>query len=90
MARVAGIGGVFVKARDAVSLRAWYRAHLGLEIGEWGGVVFPGERSSPRGRQASTVWSIFPAETTYFDPSPAPFMVNFRVEDLDEEPPPAG
>lgn len=84
MARVTGVGGIFIKARDAESLRAWYHAHLGLEIGDWGGVVFPGERSSAGGRQTSTVWSIFPAETDYFDPSPASFMVNFRVEDLDE------
>ena len=28
------------------------------------------------------VWSVFPAESTYFDPSPAPFMVNYRVADL--------
>jgi predicted enzyme related to lactoylglutathione lyase len=30
-----------------------------------------------------TVWTIFPASTPYFDPSPAPFMVNYRVADLD-------
>jgi predicted enzyme related to lactoylglutathione lyase len=27
-----------------------------------------------------TVWSIFPADTTYFD---GPLMVNYRVRDLD-------
>jgi predicted enzyme related to lactoylglutathione lyase len=31
----------------------------------------------------STVWSIFEGDTTYFAPSTAPFMVNFRVADLD-------
>ena len=83
MSRVTGIGGIFFKARDAEALREWYRAHLGLEIGEWGGVVFAGEESSPDGRQVSTVWSIFPADSRYFDPSPAPFMINYRVDDLD-------
>lgn len=39
--------------------------------------------ASPEGRQGTTVWSIFPSDTTYFDPSTAPFMVNYRVEDLD-------
>ena len=29
-----------------------------------------------------TVWSIFPASSTYFDPSKAPFMINYRVPDL--------
>jgi glyoxylase I family protein len=28
--RVAGIGGVFFKARDPDRLRAWYREHLDL------------------------------------------------------------
>lgn len=30
------------------------------------------------------VWSIFPSDSRYFDPSPAPFMINYRVDDLDE------
>jgi hypothetical protein len=31
--RVAGIGGVFFKARDPDALSVWYRDHLGLEVG---------------------------------------------------------
>jgi predicted enzyme related to lactoylglutathione lyase len=31
-----------------------------------------------------TIWSIFPQTTKYFDPSPAPFMMNFRVDNLEE------
>ena len=54
-ARAVGIGGVFFKARDPETLRAWYRDHLGLEVTEWGGVVFEGP--------AKTVWSVFPADT---------------------------
>lgn len=81
MARVTGIGGIFFKARDADSLRAWYRTHLGLEIQDWGGVTFrspaPGEE-----REAVTVWTIFPSTSTCFAPSAAPFMINYRVTDL--------
>jgi len=29
-----------------------------------------------------TVWSPFPPDTKYFDPSPSPFMINFRVANL--------
>lgn len=83
-ARVTGIGGIFIKARDAEALRAWYARHLGIPIEAWGGCVFawnrPG-RSEPDG--GTTVWSIFGAESTYFAPSTAPFMVNYRVDDLD-------
>jgi catechol 2,3-dioxygenase-like lactoylglutathione lyase family enzyme len=77
MSRVTGIGGIFIKARDPDALRAWYRAHLGIEVQDWGGVTF--RWTEPEG---ATVWSIFPATSRYFDPSIAPFMVNYRVENL--------
>ena len=82
-ARIVGIGGIFFKARDAESLRAWYRRHLGLDVADWGGVAFESVSRSPAGRQASLIWSVFPADSGYFDPSAAPFMINYRVEDLD-------
>jgi predicted enzyme related to lactoylglutathione lyase len=31
-----------------------------------------------------TVWSLFPEDTKYFNPSGSSFMVNYRVENLDE------
>ncbi len=34
-------------------------------------------------RTGMTVWSIFDKDTEYFNPSRAPFMINYRVEDLD-------
>jgi catechol 2,3-dioxygenase-like lactoylglutathione lyase family enzyme len=46
-ARVLGIGGIFFKARDPERLLAWYREHLGLDVGEWGGVVFEASLASP-------------------------------------------
>ncbi|GMU45080.1 MAG: VOC family protein [Xanthomonadales bacterium] len=83
MQRVTGIGGIFIKARDPETLKTWYRRHLGIDIQDWGGASFrwhTPERPEPEG---VTVWSIFPADSRYFDPSPAPFMVNYRVDDLD-------
>ena len=40
MQRVTGIGGIFFKSSDPKALGAWYREHLGLDVTEWGGVVF--------------------------------------------------
>ena len=40
MQRVTGIGGIFIKARDPVALRAWYKRHLGMDIQPWGGKNF--------------------------------------------------
>jgi predicted enzyme related to lactoylglutathione lyase len=82
--RVLGIGGIFFKARDPEALRAWYRDRLGLAVTDWGGVVLEPMITSPTGRQATTVWSIFPADTQYFEPSASPFMINYRVDDLDQ------
>jgi predicted enzyme related to lactoylglutathione lyase len=83
-ARVVGIGGIFFKARDPEALRAWYRDHLGLAIAEWGGVAFEPTMASPAGRPSTLVWSILPAESQYLDPSASLFMINYRVDDLDQ------
>ena len=77
---VTGIGGVFFKASDPAALAAWYRDLLGLPVEPDGHATFHG----PRGHAAlATIWAPFPADTRYFEPSRAPFMVNYRVRDLD-------
>ena len=40
MKRVTGIGGIFFKAKDAPSLQAWYKRHLGIDVQVWGGAAF--------------------------------------------------
>ncbi len=82
MKRVTGIGGIFFKAKDAAMLRDWYRKHLGIDISEWGGTSFSWrDEQNPTGT-GSTVFSIFENTNTYFAPSTAAFMVNYRVDDL--------
>jgi predicted enzyme related to lactoylglutathione lyase len=86
MKHILGIGGIFFKARDPEKLAAWYKEHLGLNVEEYGGVSFREEENadvSPK-RQAFLVWSAFPEDTDYFAPSSKPFMINFRVADLDQ------
>ena len=81
--RVTGIGGVFFKAHDQQGLAAWYRQHLGIPIEDPGYAVFSWREEEQPERSGSTVWSIFPEDTTYFAPSTSPFMINFRVANLD-------
>ena len=83
MERVTGIGGIFLTARDPKRLAAWYREHLGMPIdeGQTYGTFTAGAPETPAPEQ--TVWSAFPWDTTYFAPSEAPFMVNYRVSNLD-------
>jgi predicted enzyme related to lactoylglutathione lyase len=82
MKRVTGIGGIFFKAKDPIALRAWYQQHLGIDVQEWGGAVFTWTDEAGEPTPGSTVWSIFAADTDYFAPGTAAFMVNFRVPDL--------
>jgi predicted enzyme related to lactoylglutathione lyase len=78
MAKVLGIGGVFVKAEDTAALAGWYARVLGFEPQEgWNGAMWP----PPEG--GFTLWSPFEAKTDYFAPSTLPFMLNLRVDDLD-------
>jgi catechol 2,3-dioxygenase-like lactoylglutathione lyase family enzyme len=84
MERVTGIGGVFFKSKDPEKLGAWYEKHLGLRrepAGTGVAVTFPWR--DDHGGDGMTVWSIFPSDTKYFEPSHSGFMVNFRVADLD-------
>jgi catechol 2,3-dioxygenase-like lactoylglutathione lyase family enzyme/quinol monooxygenase YgiN len=80
--RVTGLGGVFFKARDPKKLQAWYEVHLGIRPDDDGAVTFKWRDRDQPERTGYTVWAPFPDDTTYFAPSSAPFMVNFRVADL--------
>jgi catechol 2,3-dioxygenase-like lactoylglutathione lyase family enzyme len=77
MAKVLGVGGVFFKTADGKALAEWYARVLGFEVNNWGGATFPFPD------KGMFVWSPFAADTTYFEPSPHPFMVNLIVDDLD-------
>jgi catechol 2,3-dioxygenase-like lactoylglutathione lyase family enzyme len=80
--RIVGIGGVFFKSANRDQMREWYSKHLGL-TDKGGGATLPWrERDDPQ-KEHVTVWSLFPASTTYFDPGHAPFMINYIVDDLD-------
>ena len=82
MKRVTGIGGIFFKARDPKALGAWYRRHLGMELEDWGGAVFHWKGPDNPEGVGTTVWSPFAADTDYFAPGSASFMINYRVDDL--------
>lgn len=82
--RILGIGGIFFKSQDKQRLENWYRDHLGINsLPEQGGVMFPWRRQDDPEKEHLTIWSIFPDNTKYFDPSPSQFMINYIVDDLD-------
>lgn len=79
MAKATGVGGVFFKSRDPKALAAWYATHLGIPTEHGGSLVFDGP-----GTAGMTVFAPFPAETHYFGDGSQTFMINFRVDNLDE------
>ncbi len=83
MKRVTGLGGIFFKVDDPARCKAWYRTHLGLEATDETGTSFRWRDPDAPDRSCITVWSPFPRGTNYFGPGAAPFMINYRVADLD-------
>lgn len=81
--RVTGIGGVFFKADDPAALAEWYRRHLGIDVQPWLGASFPWQGPEGPEPNGMTVWSIQKRDADMFGASPAPFMINYRVEDLE-------
>lgn len=78
-----GIGGIFFKAKDPKKLKQWYKDNLGFNIDEYGcmfefrNAIIPSEINVLQ-------WSPFPDSTEYFNPSDKQFMINYRVENLEE------
>lgn len=80
MKKVIGLGGIFLRCQNLEATRAWYARHLGIELESWGAQFFAKNEPNP---EAYTVLSFFNPDSGYFAPSTSPFIINFRVENLD-------
>ena len=84
MAKITGIGGVFFKSKNkGADLSAWYQKNLGLDLESWGGAIlrWPDDKAEDGGL---TVWSTADNDTKWFSPSESSFMINYRVDNMDE------
>src|SRR3546814_14521463 len=80
MARVTGIGGVFLKSKgDGKALAAWYQKHLGIPLEGFGGAVlrWPDDKADDEGL---TVWHVADRDSQWFSPSDSSFMINRSEE----------
>ncbi|MEZ5931885.1 MAG: VOC family protein [Alphaproteobacteria bacterium] len=77
MERVTGIGGFFFRSKDPAALASWYQTHLGINLA-------PSDMAAPPwvSEEGVTVFAPFSQDTDYFS-ADHPFMLNFRVRDLD-------
>ena len=84
MAKVTGIGGVFFKSKGKGSdLSAWYKENLGIELEPWGGAVLRWLDDAVKDG-GLTVWNAADHDTKWFSPSESSFMINYRVDNMDE------
>ena len=81
--RVTGIGGVFFKVKDPSKTKDWYQKHLGLNTDQYG-TAFEWRSSENPEQKGFTQWSPMKDDTNYFEPSQKDFMINYRVENLEE------
>jgi predicted enzyme related to lactoylglutathione lyase len=81
MAKVIGIGGIFLKFKDPEKMRNWYATVLGMTTNPYGVLFeFNGTTNSKKGYlQLGT----FESETDYFGDTSQQAMINFRVDDLE-------
>ncbi|GMQ29604.1 VOC family protein [Algoriphagus confluentis] len=81
--KVTGIGGIFFKVKDPDATKSWYQKHLGLHTDRYG-TAFEWRSSDSPQQKGFTQWSPMNEDTQYFNPSEKDFMINYRVENLEE------
>jgi predicted enzyme related to lactoylglutathione lyase len=81
--KVTGVGGIFFKSKDPKALNEWYGKNLGLVTNEYGS-LFEFRSSDQPEQKGYLQWSPFGEKTTYFQPSEKEFMINYRVENMED------
>jgi predicted enzyme related to lactoylglutathione lyase len=83
MKKVTGIGGIFFKCKDPEKVKEWYKTYLGMNIDKYG-TSFEWRHSENPNQKGFLQWSPFPESTEYFKPSEKEFMINYRVENIEQ------
>lgn len=78
-----GIGGIFFKSKNPKKLIEWYHNNLGFVTDKYGS-VFKSRNAVNPDEINRLQWSPFSDSTEYFSPSEKQFMINYRVENLEE------
>lgn len=81
--KVTGIGGIFFFSDNPQETREWYAKNLGFEVNEWG-ATFESRNSNKTDEKESIQWSPFKKGDEYFLPSKKDFMINYRVQNIEE------
>ncbi len=81
--KVTGIGGVFFFSDNPQETKNWYSKNLGFNTDEWGSTF--GSRNIDKPEEINYLqWSPFKRGSDYFQPSKKEFMINYRVQHIEE------
>tara|TARA_Y100000996_G_scaffold312976_1_gene249233 strand:- start:805 stop:1212 length:408 start_codon:yes stop_codon:yes gene_type:complete len=81
--KVIGIGGILFKSKNPEKTKEWYQENLGLPTDQWG-TMFKSRDIDKPDQVNYLQWSPFDKKTDYFDPSKKEFMINYRVQNIEE------
>ena len=81
--KVIGIGGIFFKTDNPEKTKEWDQENLGLPTDQWG-TMFKSRDIDKPDQVNYLQWSPFDKKTDYFDPSKKEFMINYRVQNIEE------
>ena len=81
--KVVGVGGVFFKSENPEETKKWYEENLGLPTDQYGTMFKSRDIDNPD-EINYLQWSPFDKDTDYFDPSKKEFMINYRVQNIED------
>jgi predicted enzyme related to lactoylglutathione lyase len=81
--KVTGIGGIFFFCDDTAKVKQWYAENLGLETNDYGS-TFEFRNANRPDEINYLQWSPFKKGSKYFSPSTKEFMINYRVQNIEE------
>lgn len=81
--KVTGVGGIFFRCKNPKAVKEWYGKNLGMAVGEYGSSFE--FRNANRPEEINYLqWSTFDENTEYFNPSEKQFMINYRVQNIEQ------
>jgi predicted enzyme related to lactoylglutathione lyase len=82
MAKLLGLGGVFIRCKDVTAYRAWWRDYMGAALTDWGTLEWEHGPAPMTPAPSRSMLSPFDDASNYFDPSDQRVMINLRTDDV--------
>ena len=82
MRKVTGLGGIFFTSKDPEAMKKWYSEHLGIVSDKYG-TSFEWRQEEDPSQKGQTAWNIMEESSSYMEPSFKPFMINYRVDNIE-------